>query len=182
MVSKTEINLSLKRSTCSSDPPLWDNQLFPFLFKACAPRLEPHVFWGKWWPLPQTLRALIRWPESQSTPLVTPHYFTSYTLKIPGFSSSIDRGRLVSVVIKSERQTKEQRGQQKRLAKTKTKHAHWTGKKINHAFSYNRHKLLFHNSVFMFKVFAHWEDTLKMIYAEISVTIRKLCTLNTFFN
>jgi len=91
-------------------------------------------FLGKWWPLHQTLQALTQWPESQSTlgtrfVSSSPHYFTSYTLKIPGFVSFTGRGRLVSVVVESERQTKEQRGQWKRLAKTKTKDAYRMGKK-----------------------------------------------------
>ena len=89
---------------------------------------------GKWRPLCQTVGALTRWPENQSTLGTTfvscsSHYFISYTLKLPATFSSFGGERLASVVIKSERQTKEQQGQWKRLAKTKIWQAYRTGKK-----------------------------------------------------
>ena len=56
-------------------------------------------------------------------------------MKIPRFVSSNDKERLASEVIKSERQTKEQRVQRKYLEKNKNKACIPKRKQNNHTFN-----------------------------------------------
>ena len=108
-------------------------------------------FLGKWRPVSQTLRALTRWPENQSTLRTrfvscTPHYLLH--IENTCICLLYWQGKTSTCSHKIERQTKEQRGQWKRLAKTEIWH---NRKKIIHAFPaiFTRYYSTLVNSVFI---------------------------------
>ena len=79
---------------------------------------QPHVFWENGDDYVRLLEPS-RADQKTGAPCVR-DCRVRYTLKIPAIFSSIDGERLSSVVIKSERETKEQRGQWKQ-----TNGMHW---------------------------------------------------------